>query len=86
MAKITISSLEQYPAATPTGHAVGFTVEASNGKTFYVDTVIPFTDADNDDTAVSEAYKELKDTINSRVSEEEAKSSLLGTELVFGEE
>ena len=86
MANITISRLEQYPADTPTGHAVGFTVEASNGKTFYVATVIPFTDADNDDTAVSEAYKELKDTINSRVSEEEAKSSLLGTELVFGEE
>ena len=86
MAKITISRIEKYPADEPTGHAVGFTVETSNGKSFYVDTTVSFDDADDDDKAVSEAYKSLKDTIDSRVSDLEAKSSLLGTELDFSDE
>ena len=86
MATITISRLEKYPADEPTGHAVGFTVETSNGKSFYVDTTVSFADADDDDKAVSEAYKSLKDTVDGRITELEAKSSLLGTELTFSEE
>ena len=80
MATITIARLEQYPAEEPTGHCVGFTVTTTNGKSFYTDTVIPFTDADDDDKAVAAAYEGLKDSINSRVEALEAKSALLGTE------
>ena len=80
MATITIARLEQYPVEEPTGHCVGFTVTATNGKSFYTDTVIPFNDADDDDKAVAAAYESLKDSINSRVEALEAKSALLGTE------
>lgn len=45
-ATITIARApEPYPAAVPTGYAVGFHVALPSGRAFYVDTVVPLATA-----------------------------------------
>jgi hypothetical protein len=62
MATLKISRLERYPAEEPTGWAVGFVVTCNNGREFYIDTLIPFTEAKTDEEAVEKAKKQLKNT------------------------
>ena len=78
--KITVAKFCLYPSEDPSGHAVGFNVEASNGRAFYTDTVIPLTESQGktDDQIISMAYEELKTNITFRVGELEQRSSLLG--------
>jgi hypothetical protein len=83
MAEITVVRLEQYPPEEPTGWAVGFSVLCSNGRSFYVDTVVDFSKAKTDEEAVEVALEELKDQINSRVSELEKKSPVLGMKIIL---
>jgi hypothetical protein len=78
---ITVARLEQYPKDQPVGWAVGFNVTADNDRSFYVDTVVNFADAESDEDAVDNALNSLSESINSRVSALEGVSSLLGTDV-----
>jgi hypothetical protein len=78
---ITVARLEQYPNDQPTGWAVGFNVVANNDRSFYVDTVVSFDDAESDEDAVDNALSTLSEGINSRVDALEGVSSLLGTDV-----
>ena len=86
MADIVISRLELYPnAEEATGYVVGFSVSTGNTKSFYIDTIVDIKDGDenivvsSEDEAVSSAYEVLKDDIEAKTAELEAKSDLLGT-------
>ena len=86
MADIVISRLELYPSAEEaTGYVVGFSVSLGNAKSFYIDTVVDIKDEDDnivvtsEDDAVEVAYEALKSDIETKTSELEAKSNLLGT-------
>ena len=86
MADIVISRLELYPnAEESTGYVVGFSVSTGNTKSFYIDTIVDIKDGDenivvsSEDEAVSSAYEVLKDDIEAKTAELEAKSDLLGT-------
>jgi len=83
MAEITVVRLEQYPPDEPTGWAVGFNVVCSNGRSFYIDTVIGFDKAKTDEEAVNIALQDLKETIQNRVNELEKKPALIGTKLTL---
>lgn len=82
MKSLTVSRLDRYPSDEPMGWAVGFTCECDNGRSFYVDTVVSFDDADTDEEAVNHGLSVLKDDINSRCVTESEKSSLLGTDVM----
>ena len=86
MADIVISRLELYPnAEESTGYVVGFSVSTGNTKSFYIDTIVDIKDGDenivvsSEDEAVTSAYEVLKDDIETKTAELEAKSNLLGT-------
>tara|TARA_Y100000034_G_C6881353_1_gene403910 strand:- start:1043 stop:1324 length:282 start_codon:yes stop_codon:yes gene_type:complete len=86
MADIVISRLELYPnAEEATGYVVGFSVASGNAKSFYIDTVVDIKDEDDnivvssEDEAVEDAYEALKAEIETKITELEAKSNLLGT-------
>jgi len=79
---LTVSRLEKYPAEEPTGWAVGLVCEcASNGKSFYTDTVVSFDDAADDEAAVAKALEVLGESINARHDVMMDKSGLLGTDV-----
>ena len=86
MADIVISRLELYPdAEEATGYVVGFSVSTGNTKSFYIDTIIDIKDeagniiVSSEDEAVEDAYEVLKEQIETKTAELEAKSNLLGT-------
>ena len=79
--KLTVSRLELYPADAPTGWAVGFVCECSNGTSFYTDTVVSHEDAVEDSAAVDVALNHLGDSISQRCAALEATSSLLGSDV-----
>jgi len=81
MKALNVSRIEKYPKDLPTGWAVGFVCECDNDRSFYVDTVVSFDNADNEDEAVDKALNSLKDGIKSRCDSEDAKSSLLGLDV-----
>jgi len=83
MAEITVVRLEQYPAEEPTGWAVGFNVMSSNGRSFYVDTVVSFDKAKTDEDAVNVALQELNEQIKSRVEDLEKKPTVLGKKITL---
>ena len=82
MATTKVTRLDQYPAEDPTGWAVGFTVETDNGRSFYRDTVIPFTDADSDNIAIDLAYGKLSKKLHMLTASYEKQGSRLGSEYV----
>jgi hypothetical protein len=86
MAEITVVRFEQYPSDEPEGWAVGFTVTCSNGRSFYVDTSVSFSEADNDEMAVEVALNKLRDQIESTVAMFESKSSVIGKKLNLSKE
>ena len=59
MATTKVTRLEHYPKDNPVGWAVGFTVETSNGRSFYKDTTVSYQDAGNDNLAIDLAYGKL---------------------------
>ena len=78
--------MELYPdGEESTGYVVGFSVSTGNTKSFYIDTIVDIKDGDenivvsSEDEAVSSAYEVLKDDIEAKTAELEAKSNLLGT-------
>jgi len=81
MATLKVSRLEKYPAEEPTGWAVGFVVTCNNGRQFYIDTVVPFSDAATDEEAVNVAKTRLAEQIQAQVAALEAKSPLLGQDI-----
>jgi hypothetical protein len=83
MAEITVVRLEQYPPEEPTGWAVGFNVMCSNGRSFYIDTVVEFSKAKTDEEAVNVALEELRDQISGGVRELEKKSPVLGQKITL---
>ena len=76
--KILISRLEQYPAEQPIGFCVGFTVSATNGRSFYQDTVVSFDNASDDQSAVDFALAQMINGFKSQCDTLEAISQLLG--------
>ena len=58
MSEIVISRLELYPEESPTGYAVGFITKTS-GKSFYMDVVVSFSEADTEEKAVDVGYEKL---------------------------
>jgi hypothetical protein len=83
MAEITVVRVEQYPPEEPIGWAIGFHVVCSNGRSFYIDTVVSFDKAQTDEEAVNIALQDLKETIQNRVNELEKKSVLIGMKLIL---
>mgnify|MGYP003652184245 CR=1 FL=1 len=81
MKSLNVTRLESYPAELPTGWAIGFVCECDNGRSFYVDTVVNFDAADDEDAAVDVALESLKEGVMSRCAAEDAKSPLLGTDI-----
>jgi len=81
MAVLTVSRLDKYPTENPTGWAVGFVVTCNNGRQFYIDTVVPFTEAATDEEAVNVAKTRLAEQIQAQVAALEAKSPLLGQDI-----
>ena len=79
--KLTVSRLEAYPADEPNGRAVGFVCECSNGRSFYVDTVVSYDDAGSDEDAVDKALESLGDNILAQCTALESKSALLGSDV-----
>jgi len=82
MRKIIVTKLETYPPQDPTGFLVGFIIE-SNNRQGYIDAIIPFEDASNDEQAVNVAKTILKDEIEIRLTEFESKSSIIGAEVTI---
>ena len=80
MATTKVTRLDQYPAEDPTGWAVGFTVTTDNNRSFYRDTVIPFTEADNDNLAIDLAYGRLSGKLHRLTVSHEKQGSRLGSE------
>ena len=82
MATTKVTRLDHYPKENPMGWAVGFTVETSNGRSFYRDTVIPYGDASNDNLAIDLAYGKLQVKINNLIESYEKQGTRLGSEYV----
>jgi hypothetical protein len=81
--EIKVSRFEPYPAEEPNSWAVGFTVILTNGRSFYIDTAVPYSDFEgqevvNDEDVVAKAYEKLKDSINSQAETLGKKPSILG--------
>jgi len=81
MATLKVVRLEHYPQDEPTGYAVGFVVICNNNRDFYIDTIVPFSDASTDEDAITVAKNNLIEAIQARVTELEQKSPLIGQEL-----
>ena len=79
MSEILISRLELYPSESPTGYAVGFITKTSNGKSFYMDVVVGFSEAKSEEEAVDVGYLKLKDAIEERVKIVENEGTLVGS-------
>jgi len=82
MATTKVTRLDHYPIEDPTGWAVGFTVTTDNGRSFYRDTVISFTDASNDNLAIDLAYGRLSSKLHMLTASYEKQGSRLGSEYV----
>jgi len=81
MHHIVVSRLEKYPHDEPNGWAVGFHCTADNDRSFFIDTVIPFDAAADDEAAVAAALVALGNNINSQLDALNSKSALLGSEV-----
>ena len=79
MSEILISRLELYPSDSPTGYAVGFITKSSSNKSFYIDVVVGFSEADTEEKAVDVGYSKLKDAIKERLEVLEKEKTLVGT-------
>ena len=82
MATTKVTRLEHYPKDNPVGWAVGFTVETSNGRSFYKDTTVSYQAAGNDNLAVDLAYGKLQTIINEQIARYERQGTRLGSEYV----
>ena len=82
MATTKVTRLDHYPVENPIGWAVGFTVTTDNNRSFYRDTVIPFTEADNDNLAIDLAYGRLSGKLHRLTVSHEKQGSRLGSEYV----
>ena len=80
MATTKVTRLDHYPVENPTGWAVGFTVTTDNNRSFYRDTVIPFTEAANDNLAIDLAYGRLSGKLHRLTLSHEKQGSRLGSE------
>jgi hypothetical protein len=78
---IVVTRLEKYPRDNPAGWCVGFNVETTSGRSFYLDCTISFDEAEDDDAAVAAALDLLGDQIKSRVDDLDGLPSLLGTDV-----
>ena len=81
MATTKVTRLDHYPAENPIGWAVGFTVTTDNNRSFYRDTVIPFTDTSHDNLAIDLALTggddyELCFTVPSHISQSNLKKMI----------
>ena len=81
MKSLTVTRLEKYPDPEPTGWAVGFVCECSNGRTFYNDVIVSFERANDDEEAVNVALEELGEIIHHRCTQMESKSDLVGSDV-----
>lgn len=80
-----VVKLEKYPSEEPNGYAVGFLIEVNN-KSFYLDTVVNFDEAKDEETAVEKALDKLKSQILAIAEEIKNKPSLLGKEIYIDEQ
>jgi len=84
---IVVAKMHLYPAEEPQGWAVGLTFTLENGRSNYLDTVIPFADCENktEEEIGLMALKKLKHSAKAWAKENKGKSSLVGTELIDDE-
>ena len=82
MSTIRVTRLDHYPVANPVSWAIGFTVETSNGRSFYKDTTVSYQEAGNDNLAIDLAYAKLQKIINEITARYEQQGSRLGSEYV----
>ncbi|RJR48285.1 MAG: DUF4102 domain-containing protein [Deltaproteobacteria bacterium] len=76
--EMKIARYELYPAGTPTGYCVGFSITA-NGRCFYRDTLVSLQEAREkaDEEIVSLAYERLRQGIDAEAARLGAQSPLL---------
>lgn len=83
--KLTIVKYEEYPKDTPSSYAVGFDVKLYNGRGFYVDTLVPFSEIDSglsDEEISTLAYNKLHEDIENKVDQlQYATPAIIGLEL-----
>jgi hypothetical protein len=65
--EVKVTKYELYPQVNPSSLAVGFSISLENNKSFYIDTIVPM--GLNEEQAISEAWKQLENSINARVEE-----------------
>ena len=82
MSTIRVTRLDHYPVDNPVSWAIGFTVETSNGRSFYKDTTVSYQEAGNDNLAIDLAYAKLQKIINEITARYEQQGSRLGSEYV----
>ena len=82
MSTTRVTRLEHYPKENPVSWAVGFTVECSNGRSFYKDTTVSYQDAGNDNLAIDLAYGKLQKVISEMTQRYEQQGNRLGSEYV----
>jgi len=80
--KAKVVKFKLYPEYDPDGYTVGFDITVSNGRSFYIDTIVPFEYIQNDETdsdIIDIAWDILEDNIDNKSKELESYSSILTT-------
>jgi hypothetical protein len=75
---VIVSRFEPHPKEEPTGWVVGFLCTLENGKQFYVEDVVNFVNASNEDEAVEYAWQSVQEQVNQKVQELSSKPSVAG--------
>lgn len=81
---ITIAKFTLYPSDEPTSYAIGFAYSA-NGRSGYIDTCVglDLTVGKTQEEIVNIALNAVSESINSQLKSFEAKSPLLGTQIIL---
>lgn len=88
--KVKVIKYENYPVDDSIGYAVGFDVVLENGRNFYVDTVVNYSEiesGDIDEDIVRKAYDVLETLITEKADVLlYSKPSIVGIEFDLGNE
>jgi hypothetical protein len=74
---IKVVKFQKYPEEIPTGYAVGFDVSFENGRSKYIDTIVPLDLTE--EQAVEAAWQNLKVSIESFKDSIGSLPSIIGT-------
>ena len=87
--KVKVIKYHPYPKDDPEGYTVGFDITFSNGRSFYIDTLLPFGEIGNntvDEQIVDLALKKLKTKIEEREAQLAQTKTIVGSETQIQDE